>query len=77
MLFFDGVVKSQISFVIDFSQNLNKTYCMVGAWKKHYALYIELFDLAIRSCNWPFYEFSFLKISEEWERDLFSDSLLA
>ncbi len=43
----DGVVKSPISFVVGFSQNLNIPHVLLRARETHYALYIELFDLAI------------------------------
>jgi len=53
----DGVVKSPISFVVGFPQNLNILHVWLRAWEKHYASYIELFNLAIYCCGRPFYEF--------------------
>jgi len=53
---YDGVVKSPISFVVGFSQNLNIPHVWLRACEKHYASYIGLFDLAIRGCDRPFYE---------------------
>ncbi len=41
----DGVVKSPISFVVGFSQNLNIPHVWLRAWEKHYASYIELFEV--------------------------------
>ena len=51
-----GVVKSPISFVVGFYQNLNIPHVWLRAWLKHYASYIELFNLAIYRFGWPFYE---------------------
>jgi len=47
----DGVVKSPISFVVGFSQNLNILHVWLMVWEKHYASYIKLFNLAIYGCS--------------------------
>jgi hypothetical protein len=40
-----GVVKSPISFVIDFWQTLGIPYVLPSPCQKHYALYIELLEV--------------------------------
>jgi len=52
----DGVVKSPISFVVGFPQNLNIPHVWLRAWGKHYALYIKLFNLAIYGRGRDFYK---------------------
>jgi len=55
IVFPDGVVKSPIwsladsltCFVAGFSQNLNIACVWLRFWEKHYASYLELFNLAI------------------------------
>ena len=44
---FDGVAKKPISFVVGFLQTLDIPHVWSSTCKKHYALYIKLFDLAI------------------------------